>query len=83
MSGTSKDLIESIGCNTNLARVAREIGLDEHIVQNPGHFRRPLEKSPATTLEAVLNAIDCDSGQSANAVRCATERVGLTAVANV
>lgn len=51
---------------------------------NPGQASSaPSEKTLATTLEAVLGAIDCDSGESADAVRSAMRMVGLTPEATV
>jgi dsRNA-specific ribonuclease len=74
--GTGNQLVQSIGCNANLARVALRIGLDKYIVTAQDIV--PPQSLLATTMEAVLGAIDCDSGEDANAVRQAMYMVGLT-----
>ena len=74
--GTGNQLVQTIGCNANLAKVATRIGLDKYIVHAQGIA--PTQSLLATTMEAVLGAIDCDSGEDANAVRKATYMVGLT-----
>lgn len=82
MPGTGNQLVQSIGSNANLAKVARKIGLDKYVVLNPGQaLTVPSERTLATTLEAVLGAIDCDSGENADAVRNAMKMIGLTAEA--
>jgi hypothetical protein len=54
--------------------------LDEHVVVPHGmRFTGPTDYMLATTMEAVPGAIDCDSGESANAVRGAMVKIGLTA----
>ena len=74
--GTGNQLVQTIGCNANLAKVATRIGLDKYIVTAQGIA--PTQSLLATTMEAVLGAIDCDSGEDANAVRKAMYMVGLT-----
>ena len=74
--GTGNQLDQTIGCNANLAKVATRIGLDKYIVTAQGIA--PTQSLLATTMEAVLGAIDCDSGEDANAVRKAMYMVGLT-----
>jgi dsRNA-specific ribonuclease len=76
--GTSNQLVQTIGCNANLAKVATKIGLDAYIVTAQNIV--PPQSLLATTMEAVLGAIDCDSGEDANAVRKAMEMVGLVPV---
>ena len=80
-TGTGNQLVQTIGCNANLAKVATRIGLDEYIVTAQGIV--PPQSLLATTMEAVLGAIDCDSGEDANAVRKAMNMVGLTPGATV
>jgi dsRNA-specific ribonuclease len=71
--------ISSVGSNENLARVARQIGLDGgHIIVNPGHMGPPTDSMLATSVEAVLGAIYWDSRDEQN-VRRATTRMGLIA----
>ena len=74
--GTGNQLIQTIACNANLARVALRIGLDKYIVTAQNIV--PTQSLLATTMEAILGAIDCDSGEDANAVRKAMSMVGLT-----
>ncbi|GAB7332269.1 hypothetical protein MBLNU13_g04111t1 [Cladosporium sp. NU13] len=76
LKGTGNQLVQTIGCNANLAKVALRIGLDQYIVTAQGII--PPQSLLATTMEAVLGAIDCDSGEDANAVRRAMRMVGLT-----
>lgn len=81
--GVGNQLVSSTGCNANLARVALKIGLDRHMLFNPGTSQGvlPSDRWLATTVEAVIGAIDCDSGESASAVRDAMKKIGLTAAA--
>jgi dsRNA-specific ribonuclease len=75
--GTGQQLVSSIGSNPNLARVARQIGLDGGIVSvRPGHMGPPTQSMLATTVEAVLGAIYWDSRDEQN-VRRAMIRIGL------
>jgi hypothetical protein len=50
----------------------------------PGGMRYtgPTDYMVATAMEAVLGAIDCDSGQSTSAVRDVMVKIGLTAAAS-
>lgn len=73
---TGNQLVQTIGCNANLAKVATRIGLDEYIVTAQGIA--PPRSLLATTMEAILGAIDCDSGEDADEVRKAMYKVGLT-----
>ena len=75
-TGTGNQLVQTIGCNAKLAKVATRIGLDKYIITAQGI--PPPHSLLATTMEAVLGAIDCDSGEDANAVRKAMYMVGLT-----
>lgn len=82
VQGTGNKLVQSIASNANLAKVARDIGLDKYIVLHPGQASSaPTERTLATALEAVLGAIDYDSGESAGAVRTAMGMIGLIAEA--
>jgi dsRNA-specific ribonuclease len=74
--GTGNQRVQKIGCNANLAKVALGIGLDQYIVTAQNIV--PTQSLLATTMEAVLGAIDRDSGEDANAVRNAMSMVGLT-----
>ena len=74
--GTGNQLVQTIGCNANLAKVATRIGLNEYIITAQGIA--PPQSLLATAMEAVLGAIDCDSGEDPNAVRNAMNMVGLT-----
>jgi dsRNA-specific ribonuclease len=68
-------LVQTIACNANLAKVASKIGLGAYIVTQQNIV--PPQSLLATTMEAVLGAIDCDSGEDANAVRKAMKMAGL------
>jgi len=77
--GTGQQLVSTIGSNQNLARIARQIGLDRgHISLHPGHMGPPTDGTLATTIEAVLGAIYWDSRDERN-VRNAMIQMGLTA----
>jgi len=73
--GTGNQLVQTIACNANLAKVATKIGFDKHVVTAQSIV--PTQSMLATTMEAVIGAIDCDSGEDANAVRDAMNKVGL------
>ena len=62
-TGTGNQLVQTIGCNANLAKVALRIGLDHYIITAQDIV--PPQSLLATTMEAVLGAIDCDSGENA------------------
>jgi len=75
--GIGQQLVSTIGSNPNLARVARQIGLDRgYISLNPGHMGPPTDSILATTVEAVLGAIYWDSRNERN-VRNAMIQMGL------
>jgi hypothetical protein len=54
--------------------------LDEHVVVPRGMlYTGPTDYMLATAMDAILGAIDIDSGEDAGAVRDAMVKIGLTA----
>lgn len=76
--GRGNNLVSTLGSNANLSDVARRVGLEDHIVVNPGHVGRVSDKTLATTVEAVLGAVYLDSGKGLDVVRLAMARLELT-----
>lgn len=67
-TGNGNVLVSSIGSNANLAIVARDAGLDQHVVLHPGHIGRISDKTLATTIEALLGAVYLDAAKDVEAV---------------
>lgn len=77
--GSGNQLVSTIGGQSNLALVARKIGLDrDFIVLNPDHVGEVTDNTLATTMEAMLGAIYWDS-KNEQAVRRAMIQMGLFA----
>jgi dsRNA-specific ribonuclease len=71
--------VSTVGSNPNLARVARQIGLNRGYTSlNPGHIGPPTDSILATTVEAVLRAIYWDSRDERN-VKNTMIQMGLIA----
>lgn len=76
--GRGNNLVSTIGSNANLAKVAREVGLDDHVILNPGHIGAVSDKTLATTVEAILGAVYLDSDKDMDAVKTAMSQLELT-----
>lgn len=63
--------------NDNLATVGFNVGLDAHIMVNPGQLGAVSRKTMATTVEAVIGAIYLDSGKDIEAAKDAMVCIGL------
>lgn len=72
-------MVSTIGSNATLASTVRNLGLDTHVILNPGHIGRVSDKVLATTMEAILGAIYLDSTKELDTVRRAMTLLGLTA----
>jgi dsRNA-specific ribonuclease len=77
-------MLQDVASNKNLERVARKIGLVDHLVFHAGQVHGvdgPSDDVLATALQAVIGAIDIDSDQRVGVVRAAMNKIGLTAAA--
>jgi dsRNA-specific ribonuclease len=77
-------MLQDVASKKNLARVARKIGLADHLVIHAGQVHDvdgPSDNVLATALQAVIGAIDIDSGQRVGVVKAAMNRIRLTAAA--
>jgi dsRNA-specific ribonuclease len=77
-------MLLDVASNKNLERVARKIGLVDHLVFHAGQVQGvdgPSDDVLATALQAVIGAIDIDSDQRVGVVRAAMNKIGLTAAA--
>ncbi|PPJ57289.1 hypothetical protein CBER1_09017 [Cercospora berteroae] len=69
--------------NTHLAAVAREIGLDQHLILNPGHVGRLSDATLATSLEAVMGAIYFDCGGRIPLIESVMRKIGINMPAQI
>jgi ribonuclease-3 len=79
VSGEGNNLVSFIGSNANLAIRARGVGLDRHVIVNPGHRGNVSDKTLATTVEALLGAVYLDSEKDMESVSQAMILLGLKA----
>jgi ribonuclease-3 len=77
-AGHGNNLVSTIGSNANLAIVARDAGIDQHVILNPGHIGRVSDKTLATTIEAILGAVYLDTAKDTEAVKRTMTLLGLT-----
>lgn len=75
--GQTVELAQSFVRNDRLAAFACNIGLEQILILNPGHFGAVSNLVLATSLEAVFGAIYLDSGESNDAVRDAMRAIGM------
>jgi ribonuclease-3 len=64
--------------NANLATIARNAGIDQHVILHPGHVGKVSDKTLATTVEALLGAIYLDTAKDMEAVSRAMFRLRLS-----
>lgn len=71
-------MVSTIGCNANLAIIARDAGINQHVILHPGHLGKVSDRTLATTVEAILGAIYLDTAKDLEAVSRAMFRLRLS-----
>jgi ribonuclease-3 len=77
-TGHGNNLISTIGSNANLATPARNAGIDQHVLLDPGHMGRVSDKTLATTIEAKLGAVYLNTAKDMESVSRVMIVVGLS-----
>ena len=77
-AGHGNNLVSSVGSNANLAIIARDADIDQHVLLHPGHIGRVSDKTLATTIEAILGAVYLDTAKDIEAVSRSMALLGLS-----
>lgn len=57
--------------------IARDAGIDKHVILHPGHIGRVSDKTLATTIEAILGAVYLDTAKDLDSVNRTMALLGL------
>ncbi|KFY16796.1 hypothetical protein V492_01089 [Pseudogymnoascus sp. VKM F-4246] len=75
--GAMDRVVQRIVNNINLARVGRQIHVDQLVNRNPSQQGDVPPRTIADTVEAILGAVYLDSGKDIESVRLVMARLGL------
>lgn len=64
--------------DANLASIARNAGIDQQFILNPGHIGKVSDRTLATTVEAILGAIYLNTAKAMETVSRAMFRLRLS-----